>query len=37
MDSNVYWKDFWNYIYGEMELEELVEGIERKRKIYVGE
>ena len=37
MDLDVYWNDFWDYIDGEMELEEMIEEIERKRKIYVGE
>ena len=37
MDSDVYWNPFWDYIEGEMELEEMIEEIERKRSIYVGE
>ncbi len=37
MDLDVYWNDFWDYVDGEMELEEMIEEIERKRKIYVGE
>ena len=37
MDKEVYWHTFWDYIDGEIELEEMVKEIERKRKIYVGE
>ena len=37
MSRDVYWNPFWNYMEGEMELEEMVKEIERKRKIYVEE
>ncbi len=37
MEDDVYFNDFWDYVDGEMELEEMIEEIERKRKIYVGE
>ena len=37
MDRDVYWNTFWDYIDGEIELEEMVKEIERKRKIYVEE
>ena len=37
MDSQVYWDDFEAYLDGEMELEEMVSELERKREIYVEE
>ena len=37
MEDDVYFNDFWSYVDGEMELEEMIQEIERKRKIYVGE
>ena len=37
MDSDIYWNDFWDYVEGNMELEEMIKEIERKRAIYVGE
>ncbi len=37
MDDNVYWDTFWNYIDGKIGLEEMVEEIERKYQIFVGE
>ena len=38
MDDDIYWNTFWSYIVdGDMELEEMIAEIERKRKIYVGE
>ena len=37
VEDDVYFNDFWDYVDGEMELEEMIEEIERKRKIYVGE
>ena len=37
MDDDIYWNTFWNYVEGNMELEEMIEEIERKREIYVGE
>ena len=37
MDRDIYWNLFCDYIDGEIELEEMVKEIERKRKIYVGE
>ena len=38
MDDEIYWNAFWDYaIKGTIELEEMVEEIERKRQIYVGE
>ncbi len=37
MDKEIYWDLFWDYVEGNMELEEMVKEIERKREIYVGE
>ena len=37
MDSDIYWNQFWDYLDGEITLEEMVEEIERKREIYLGE
>ena len=37
MDDDVYWNPFWSYMEGEMELEQMIEEMERKRAIYVGE
>lgn len=37
MDKDIYWNLFWDYVEGNMELEEMIEEIERKREIYVGE
>ena len=37
MDSTVYWDTFWDYIEEKIELEEMIEEIERKRKIYMEE
>ena len=37
MDSQIYWDDFQLYLDGEMELEEMIKEIERKREIYVKE
>ena len=37
MDDDIYWNTFWEYVEGNMELEEMIEEIERKREIYVGE
>ena len=37
MDKEIYWNLFWDYVEGNMELEEMIEEIERKREIYVGE
>ena len=37
MDSEIYWNDFWKYLEDDMELEDLVKEIERKRKMYVEE
>ena len=37
MDTDVYWNTFWKYVEGEIELEEMVEEIERNREKYVGE
>ena len=36
-DSPNYWNDFWKYLEDDMELEDLVKEIERKRKMYVEE
>ncbi len=37
MSRDVYWNPFWNYMEGKIGLEEMIEEIERKRDIYVGE
>ena len=37
MDSEVYADAFWDYLEGTMELEEMIEEIERKKEIYLGE
>ena len=37
MDSSVYWNDFWDYLNGEIGLEEMIKEIERKLQMYVGE
>ena len=37
MDSDIYWNDFWDYLNGEIELEEMIKEIDRKLRIYVGE
>ena len=37
MDKEIYWNLFWEYVEGEIELEDMIEEIERKRAIYVGE
>ena len=37
MDASVYWTEFWAYLDGELELEEMIQEIERKLQIYVGE
>ena len=38
MDDDIYWNTFWSYaVNGKIELEEMIEEIERKREIYVGE
>ena len=37
MEDSIYWDTFWNYIDGEIRLEEMVEEIERKYQIFVGE
>ena len=37
MDGDIYWNTFWDYVEGELELEEMIGEIERKREIYVGE
>ena len=37
MDESIYWDDFWAYLDGELELEEMIQEIERKLQIYVGE
>ena len=37
MDSEVYSNMFYEYLEGNIELEEMIGEIERKRKIYVGE
>lgn len=37
MDKDIYWNLFWDYVEGNMELEEMIIEIERKREIYVGE
>ena len=37
MDRDIYWNDFWAYLDGELELEEMIQEIERKLQIYVGE
>ena len=37
MDKEIYWNLFWDYIEGKMELEDMIEEIERKLEIYVGE
>ena len=37
MDESVYWDDFWAYLGGEMELEEMIKEMDRKLRIYVGE
>ena len=37
MDSEVYADMFWDYLEGTMELEEMIEEIERKKEIYLGE
>lgn len=37
MDADVYWKDFQQYLIGELELEEMIVEIERKYKLYTGE
>ena len=33
----IYWNDFFEYLEGNIELEKMIEEIERKRKIYVEE
>ena len=37
MDRDIYWNLFWDYVDGKVGLEEMIEEIERKRKIYVEE
>ena len=37
MDNEVYWTTFFDYVDGEIELEEMIKEIERKRKIYMEE
>ncbi len=37
MNADIYWNQFWDYLDGEITLEEMVEEIERKREIYLGE
>ena len=37
MDRDIYWNLFWDYVDGKVELEEMIEEIERKRNIYVEE
>ena len=37
MDREIYWNLFWDYVDGKVELEEMIEEIERKREIYVEE
>ncbi len=37
MDSDIYWNDFWDYLNGEIELEEMIKEIDRKLQIYMGE
>ena len=37
MEDEIYWNLFTSYVKGEIELEEMVTEVERKRKIYMGE